>query len=164
MLRPDRTPMIQTIASKVSSQKMLYESDYLLWTQETIAQLKNRDFNHLDMENLIEEIEDLGRSRKDQLKSRLNTLLEHLLKRLYVMMPQEFNGWERTIREQRKRLDWLLDENPSLKTIWNDSFDIAWRYALKDIREDYPQFQFPDLWPFSRDIDAILTVKFWDSI
>ncbi|AIE75295.1 hypothetical protein D082_27670 [Synechocystis sp. PCC 6714] len=70
----------------------LYEIDYLLWTEEIIAQLKARDFEHLDVENLIDEIEDLGRSQKRELRQRLGTLLEHLLKRIYVEMPQEYNG------------------------------------------------------------------------
>ena len=148
--------MTQTV-----TRKSLYESDYLLWTQEVVLKLKARDFDNVDLENLIEEIEDLGHSKKDELKSRLNTLLEHLLKRIYVDMPQEFNGWQRTIREQRKRLDWLLDANPSLKTVWDDTFDIAWRYALRDVREDYPQYNFPDLWQFNRDIDTLLNVNFW---
>jgi len=148
--------------TQIITRKSLYESDYLLWIQETIAQLKNRDFDNVDLENLIEEIEDLGRSKKDELKSRLNTLLEHLLKRIYVDMPQEFNGWQRTIREQRKRLEWLLDDNPSLKTVWNDTFDIAWRYALRDVREDYPQYQFPNTWQFERDVETILNDIFWE--
>ena len=49
--------MTQTIANK-----SLYESDYLLWTQEIVAKLKARDFCNIDFENLIEEIEDFGRS------------------------------------------------------------------------------------------------------
>ena len=77
-------------------------------------------------------------------------------------MPQEFNGWQRTIREQRKRLDWLLDANPSLKTVWNDTFNIAWRYALRDVREDYPQYQFPNTWQFGRDIETVLNTVFWE--
>ena len=149
--------MTQTV-----TRKSLYESDYLLWTQEVVLKLKARDFDNVDLENLIEEIEDLGHSKKDELKSRLNTLLEHLLKRIYVDMPQEFNGWQRTIREQRKRLDWLLDANPSLKTAWNDTFNIAWRYALRDVREDYPQYQFPNTWQFGRDIETILNTVFWE--
>jgi hypothetical protein len=149
--------MTQTV-----TRKSLYESDYLLWTQEVVLKLKARDFDNVDLENLIEEIEDLGHSKKDELKSRLNTLLEHLLKRIYVDMPQEFNGWQRTIREQRKRLDWLLDANPSLKTVWNDTFNIAWRYALRDIREDYPQYQFPNTWQFGRDIETVLNTVFWE--
>jgi hypothetical protein len=151
--------MTQTVV-----RKSLYESDYLLWIQDVVSKLRARDFDfdNVDLENLIEEIEDLGHSKKDELKSRLNTLLEHLLKRIYVDMPQEFNGWQRTIREQRKRLDWLLDDNPSLKTIWNDTFDIAWRYALRDVREDYPQYQFPNTWQFGRDIETILNTVFWE--
>ena len=58
--------MTQTIA-----RKSLYESDYLLWTQETIAKLKAKDFDHVDFESLIEEIEDLGRSYRDELESPL---------------------------------------------------------------------------------------------
>jgi hypothetical protein len=149
--------MTQTV-----TRKSLYESDYLLWTQEVVLKLKARDFDNVDLENLIEEIEDLGHSKKDELKSRLNTLLEHFLKRIYVDMPQEFNGWQRTIREQRKRLDWLLDANPSLKTVWNDTFNIAWRYALRDVREDYPQYQFPNTWQFGRDIETVLNTVFWE--
>jgi hypothetical protein len=151
--------MTQTVV-----RKSLYESDYLLWIQDVVSKLRARDFDFddVDLENLIEEIEDLGHSKKDELKSRLNTLLEHLLKRIYVDMPQEFNGWQRTIREQRKRLDWLLDDNPSLKTIWNDTFDIAWRYALRDVREDYPQYQFPNTWQFGRDVETILNTVFWE--
>lgn len=150
--------MTQTVA-----RKSLYESDYLLWTQDVVSKLKTRDFDNVDLENLIEEIEDLGRSKKDELKSRLNTLLEHLLKRIYVNMPQEFNGWERTIREQQKRIEWLIEDNPSLKSIWDEYFIIAWRYALKDVRKEYKKNQFPEIWQFGNDIESILNIEIWES-
>ncbi len=149
--------MTQAIALK----KPLYESDYLLWTQDIIAKLQARDFDGIDIDNLIEEIEDLGRSAKRELKQRLATLLEHLLKRLYVNMPQEYNGWERTIREQRRQIKRELKEIPSLKTIWNESFDIEWEFVLDKVRDDYAQFVFPDQWQFDRDTDTILNVDFW---
>lgn len=104
--------MTQVIASK-----SLYESDFLLWTQDTIAKLKARDFNNVDLDNLLEEIEALGNSYRDELESRLETLIEYCLKRLCVDMPQEFNGWERTIREQRRRIKRRLQKIPSLKTV-----------------------------------------------
>ncbi len=53
------------------SRKSLYESDFLLWTQDTVAKLKARDFDHVDLENLIEEIESLGKSDKKEIRSRL---------------------------------------------------------------------------------------------
>lgn len=73
--------------TQIVTKKSLYESDFLLWTLEIATKLKARDFEHLDIENLIEEIEDLGRSPRKELESRLTTLLSHLLKRLYVNMP-----------------------------------------------------------------------------
>ena len=83
--------MTQVITHK-SLDTSLYEADFLLWTEATVAKLKARDFDHIDLENLIEEIESLGRSEKKEVRNRLKTLLEHLIKRIYVDMPQEFNG------------------------------------------------------------------------
>lgn len=146
------------------TRKSLYETDFLLWTEETIAKLKARDFDHIDLENLIEEIESLGKSDKKEIKSRLTTLLAHLLKRVYVNMPQEFNGWERTIRNQRTDLELALMDSPSLKAIWNEAFDIAFRLALRNVRDEYEKkgYHIPEQWQFSREIDAMLSVKFWD--
>lgn len=142
--------------------KSLYESDFWLWTQDTIAKLKARDFDHLDLENLLEEIEALGRSEKKELASRLETLLCHLLKRIYVNLPQEFNGWERTIREQRRRLVQSLRKTPSLKTFWQELLSDAWELALDTVRDDYPQYEFPDTWEFGADIDTMLNANFWE--
>lgn len=144
------------------TRKSLYESDFLLWTQDTIAKLKARDFDHVDFENLIEEVEALGRSEKKELASRLETLLAHLLKRIYIDIPQEFNGWERTIREQRRRLTQALRKTPSLKSVWDELLDDAWELAIDTVRDDYSQYQFPNTWQFGRDIDTMLNVNFWE--
>ncbi|MGL5035442.1 MAG: DUF29 domain-containing protein [Microcystaceae cyanobacterium] len=150
--------MIQTILQPPT----LYEIDYLLWTEETIIKLKTGNFEQVDLDNLIEEIEDLGRSQKRELRQRLATLLEHLLKRLYVNLPQEYNGWERTVREQRRQIKLEIKASPSLKSIWNQSFDLAWQFALETVRDDYTNFNFPDLWQFEQDIEAILNINFWE--
>jgi len=151
--------MTQTIG-----RKSLYESDYLLWIQETTAKLKNRDFESLDLENLIEEIEDLGRSQRKELESRLATLLAHLLKRMYVNMPDCFNGWENTIREQRLQIEVLLNNYPSLKSYWDGHFCDAWQFALKHNRKEYQPkgFIFPNEWELGRDINSILNIDFWE--
>jgi ABC-type proline/glycine betaine transport system ATPase subunit len=136
----------------------------LLWTQDTVAKLKARDFNHVDIENLIEEIESLGKSEKNEIRSRLTTLLEHLLKRIYVEMPQEFNGWERTIRNQRTGIELALIDSSSLKSMWDSAFDIAFRLALRDVKKEYAKqgFKIPDTWQFGRDINTILNIDFWE--
>ncbi|MBD2189486.1 DUF29 domain-containing protein [Pseudanabaena mucicola] len=140
----------------------LYEQDILLWVEETVAKLKAHDFENLDLENLIEEVESLGISQKKELISRLITLLEHLLKRLYVDLPYDYNGWERTIRNQRNGLQVLLKQVPSLKTRWHESFADAWEIALKTVREEYRQVDFPDQWQFDQEIETMLNYRFWE--
>jgi hypothetical protein len=144
--------------------KSLYETDFLLWTSETVAKLKAKDFDRLDCENLIEEIEALGLSEKREVGNRLRTLLEHLIKRIYIAMPQEFNGWERTIREQRAEIQVELNDMPSFKRFWDELFDVAWSLALLKVKDEYDKkgYDIPEQWQFSRGIDAMLSVKFWD--
>lgn len=139
----------------------LYEQDILLWSEDTVAKLKARDFDHLDIEHLIEEVEALGISQKKELISRLIVLLEHLLKRLYVNLPNDYNGWERTIRTQRGELEILLDVVPSLSSRWESSFDKAWQIALKNVRKEYPQITFPCEWKYDRSIEPMLNGDFW---
>jgi Domain of unknown function DUF29 len=140
----------------------LYESDFLQWTTDTVAQLKAHNFEQLDLENLIEEIESLGRTQRKELKSRLLVLLEHLLKRLYINSPDNYRGWEITINEQRRQLELEIEDSPSLKTIWEESFSTAWRIALKGVRKDYPQVNFPDVWSYPNDIESMLDCNFWE--
>ena len=147
--------------SQIKKSISLYEQDILLWSKETVAKLKARDFDHLDIENLIEEVEALGISQKKELISRLIILLEHLLKRLYVNSLNDYNGWERTIRTQRGELEVLLDAVPSLSTRWETSFDKAWQIALKNVRKEYVQTDFPAEWTDSRSIEAMLDRDFW---
>jgi len=140
----------------------LYEEDFLLWSEDTAAKLKARDFEHLDLENLIEEVESLSRSERSQLLNRLIVLLEHLLKRLYVELPQDYNGWERTIRTQRRHLEILLEDSPSLKAIWSQRFDRAWISALKTVRKEYKNDVFPDRFPYPTDVESMLDRDFWE--
>ena len=142
----------------------LYDQDILLWVEDTVAKLKAHDFTNLDLENLIEEVESLGVSQKKELLNRLITLLEHLLKRIYVPLPNDYNGWERTIRNQRKKLEALLVEVPSLKTRWNISFSSAWNIALKTVRAEYSKVEFPDSWQFSSDLEPMLSDRFWQEV
>ena len=144
--------------------KSLYESDFLLWTQDTIAKLKAKDFDHVDLENLIEEIESLGSSYRDELESRLEILLAHCLKRLYVNMPYCFNGWQITIKEQRRRIALRLRKTPSLRVVWDEIFNDAWELALGSVRDHYESkgYLIPDTWQFGRDIDTMLNVDFWE--
>jgi hypothetical protein len=92
----------------------LYDADFNLWIEETAKSLKAGDFQALDLENLIEEIESMGRSDKREIGNRLEVLIMHLLKWRYQPSKQT-NSWRLTINEQRRAIRRILKESPSLK-------------------------------------------------
>ncbi len=139
----------------------LYDQDFALWIDDTVAKLKARKFEQIDLENLIEEMQSLGRSDKRELKNRLAVLLAHLLKRIYVGSTYDNRGWMNTIVEQRRQLRFLLEESPSLKGYFLKVFSEMHCEALEAVRNEYLGVVFPDEWQFERDVDAILNEKFW---
>jgi hypothetical protein len=140
----------------------LYDRDQHLWLEEAIAKLRAKDFQSLDLVNLIEELEIVAGRDRAEIESRLGVLLAHLLKRLYVQSDYDYRGWEITIREQRRHLKIALQQSPSLKRFFVEAFDRAWQDALIEVREDYPQVAFPDQWQFSQDVEILLTQRFWE--
>ncbi|MBF0467242.1 MAG: DUF29 domain-containing protein, partial [Nitrospirae bacterium] len=72
-------------------------------------------FSEMDVENIAEEIESMGRSEKKELINRLSVLIMHLLKFQYQPQRQQYsNSWIETITNQRTEIEFLLEDNPSL--------------------------------------------------
>ncbi|QYO68630.1 DUF29 domain-containing protein [Leptolyngbya sp. 7M] len=92
----------------------LYEADFYAWTQEQVRLLQQRAWEQLDIANLIEEIESLGKQQRQELVNRLGVLFGHLLKWEFQAEHRSKSGYA-TIREQRRRIRRLLQQNPSLK-------------------------------------------------
>ena len=113
----------------------LYEKDYHLWLDQTIAHLKHRQFEQLDIANLIEEIEGLNRRDRRQLYNRLVRLYEHQLKLDYWHEEKERNerGWRLTIVEQSRQIRLLLEDSPSLKNYLAEIRDRAYQDALENV-------------------------------
>jgi len=138
----------------------LYETDFYGWIQNQAGMLKAGSFAGLDLKNLIEEVESMGRSEKRELESRLEVLLSHLLK--WQFQP-DFRGasWQATIKEQRERIAKHLKENPSLKSFIPGAFNEMYRYGtLKAVKETgIPESTFPALcpWTFEQATDP----DFW---
>jgi Domain of unknown function DUF29 len=103
----------------------LYEQDFYAWSQFQVKLLREGRLNELDIANLIEEIESLGKQQRQELANRLGVLLGHLLKWHY-QAEQRSKSWFYTIREQRRQINRLLKHNPSLKA-----------YMLEAIQEGY---------------------------
>lgn len=58
----------------------LYDTDIAAWASEQAALLRGRQWSALDIENIAEEIDSVGRTEKRELGSRMTVLLAHLLK------------------------------------------------------------------------------------
>jgi len=122
----------------------LYDRDFYAWTQAQAALLRNHQWSQLDLPNLIEEIEALGRQQHQELRNRLSLLLAPLLKWEY--QPQKRSrSWLATIRIQRLDLADLLEENPSLQADLEEAIQKAYRKAIALVvgETELPKRTFP---------------------
>ena len=140
----------------------LYDYDFYAWTQEQANLLKNQNYNNLDLENLIEEIESMGKSNISQLENRLTILLAHLLKWKYQSHFRS-NSWECTIKEQRKKIISHIVKNPSLKSSLDEIFKEAYEYAILQASREtrIATSQFPEQSPFT--YQQTINDVFWPS-
>lgn len=140
----------------------LYERDILLWVEDTITKLGAGDFENLDLENLIEEVDSLGKSQRYAIRSLLRRLIEHLLKRCHVSLPECYGGWQREIRAFRNDIKDILEDAPSLKNFIAEILPKVYIRAIESVREEYPQVDFPDHWLNDRQINDIFNHNFWE--
>jgi Domain of unknown function DUF29 len=106
--------MVSIQTDLASQTRSLYDRDFVGWTEQMVAALRQRDWAALDVENLIEEVEALGKSDRRAIKSRLEVVLMHLLK--WQFQPKaRCRSWQATILEQRLRIADILEDSPSLK-------------------------------------------------
>jgi len=82
--------------ASVTASTRLYDTDFYAWIQDQAATLRAGNLAGLDVNNLIEEIESMGRSEKRELRSRLVVLIVHLLKWAYQPL-RRGNSWQTTI-------------------------------------------------------------------
>ena len=92
--------------------------------------MKAGALSEIDIENLIEEIESMGKSQKRALESRLTVLIMHILKWDYQPEYQS-KSWKSTIITQRKEIIRLLRMNPGLRNTLNDLFNEIYNDAVE---------------------------------
>jgi hypothetical protein len=113
--------------------KTLTDNDLQKWIEQTITSLQNRNFESLDIEQLIEELTDLGKSEKNALKSNLMILIAHLLKlKVQNDAPETMTlSWYNSIIEHRQRVIVNLEDTPSLKNFLPEAIEKAYPNARK---------------------------------
>ena len=133
-----------------ANRQSLYEADYLKWIETTAQKLRVRDYSSVDWENLIEEIEDMGRSERRSLESNLVVVLTHLLKWQY--QPDFRSGsWKGSIAEHRRRIRKALLESPSLKPYLQEVFAECYLDAVEQAsaETELPVERFPGECPYT---------------
>ncbi len=129
-----------------------YETDVVAWANEQAALLRAGKLSSLDVEHIADEVEDVGKSEKRELASRMAVLLAHLLK----WRAQRANrgvSWEVTIRVQRKAIAAHVEDAPSLKATLRDErwFASVWGDALDQATKETGLADFPEACPWSTD-------------
>lgn len=137
-----------------------YDDDFYAWTAEQARLLREGELSLLDVENIAEELESMGRSDRRQLEHRLEILLLHLLK-WQVQISFRSPSWSATIREQRRRIERLFRESPSLrpvlKEVLADCFAEARERAVGET--GFPHEAFPAECPYTSD--QIMSASFF---
>lgn len=130
----------------------LYEADFYAWTQHQAALLRAGDLKEVDLVNILEEIETLGRKEVSELRSRLRILSAHLLKQMY-QPDKSTRSWTTTILNQRIAIADHMDDNPSLKPKLANAFAKAYEDAreLASAETGLALKIFPIRAPFSCD-------------
>lgn len=130
----------------------LYDTDFNLWIEQTVNHLKNGNLKDLDLENLIEEIESMGRRDKREIISRSRILILHLLKWKYQPEKRTSSSIA-TINEQRYQIQLILQDSPSLKPYFRDNFADCYPMIRQDAAKEtsLPLNSFPIDCPWSEE-------------
>jgi hypothetical protein len=103
-----------------------YEKDGYGWAYAQADLLRERRWDLIDLENIIEEIESVGRSEEDAAESALRVLMMHILK--WQLQPERRGrSWALSIANQRLRYAQRMKKNPSLKSKLEDMRTEAFR-------------------------------------
>jgi hypothetical protein len=134
-----------------------YKVDFHAWALHNAQLLRQGQLSEIDCEHIAEELESTGKSQRQEIVSRLKILLGHLLKWAYqfnqitAKWPWEGGSWRGTIREQRMRINDLIQDNPSLKPYLPNAIRLAYPEAIELASEDtgFLASTFPEICPYT---------------
>lgn len=122
-----------------------YELDGYGWAMAQAQLLRESRFDELDIDNIAEEIESVGRSEQSKAESALRLIMMHILKWQYQPVLRS-RSWAASIRTQRIVYEQTIDENPSLKSRLDQMRAKAYRLARSEAagETDLPLSTFPE--------------------
>jgi len=137
-----------------------YESDFYAWAQQNAALLRSGQLSLIDVDQIAEELEDMGKSERRALGSHLRVLLTHLLKWRYQPSHRGVS-WRLSVRNARLDIATIIKDSPSLKpqvdALLNDEYPGARSLALDET--GLPPTAMPAHCPF--DVEQALDADYW---
>lgn len=126
----------------------LYEVDFSAWLNAQICLLRSKQFDQVDLEHLLGEMEDLGNSYKEAIESHLTIILIHMLKQ----SPSD------SINDGRVQIEKKIQRHPSLKNypkkVFHESYEDARRHASRQTGIDLRKFPKECPWPLEEVLDC----------
>lgn len=133
-----------------------YDEDFYAWTRyqaKVLREMRVED-NRFDRENVVEEVQSLGREQRDAVRSQVRRILEHFLKLLYSPAVEPRYGWMRSINDARAQLGDKL--SPTLRRgvqgrlsrLYEEARENA-ELALKEYGEHAAAARLPPVCPFT---------------
>ena len=119
-------------AAGVPRERPLYDRDFWGWTQEQARALRRRDFGAIDWDNVIEEVESLGREQKNAWKSCCVNVISHLLKIEHSRASASIDHWRKEVLGWRRQMRSRLSDNPGLKGELDELLEKAWEDGLDE--------------------------------
>jgi len=134
---------------------MSHKTDFNLWIQQTTQLLRQQRWQEIDLETLVEEVEQLGKSERRSLSSQLTRLLLHLLKWHYQPQRRSDSGLD-SITDARFQIELLLKDSPSLKEYPSQQLELSYQRAQRSAAKQtgLPVSVFPEHCPYH--LEAVL--------
>ena len=138
-----------------SATKTLYDIDFAEWSDRTAKLLRAGRFEELDIANVAEEIEDLGKSERSAVRSHLSRLLLHKIKQV-IQPERDCASWKVSIASARNALRDKLVVSPSLRPYLRNSLQQIYRESIELalIETGLEHAAVPDECPW--DLDTLL--------
>lgn len=152
--------MDTSIGNNIATDKSLYDTDFYQWVFHNANLLRQGKFTEIDIDNVVEELESIGRSEKRELRNRLSVLIIHLLKWQYYS-ENHSKRWITAINFQRMNIELLLEDSPSLK----DKIDLTIKEAFEssiiifEYETETPEQLLPKTCPYT--FKQLIDNDFW---
>lgn len=146
---------------RVLDGKAAYEVDFYAWTQTTAESICRGEFGEVDRKHVAEEIADMGKRDRREVRLRLTVLLTHVLKWQAQPELREKSTWRATIIEQRRQLALLFEDSPSLYQVAVDGLQATYDDAIRDAAAEtkLQAETFPSMCSYT--LDQLLDLEFF---